>query len=259
MFLGNVQWTNTPSYQHMTVWGLALLLAGFAMLLRKAPASGVQRLWTALLISSGGLILAAAKIPAAMAAAAVTLAMVFFAGGPDSAARWRMLGLIVLAEIALLAIVAVFVSPSHIVEVLREGLSLRSGYGGLPDVLWKHFADIAGMPARFILIIAIVAASILAVAGQQLAFAPAGHADFDRSDHACRHRGLYRARFRCSAAFRPSRHLLSRRPDDAACDHPARAGGRGLPPHGSENPSRGFSHRDACDSVAVDRKPRHRK
>ena len=38
MFLGNVQWTNTPSYQHMTVWGLALLLAGFAMLLRKAPA-----------------------------------------------------------------------------------------------------------------------------------------------------------------------------------------------------------------------------
>ena len=39
MFLGNVQWTNTPSYQHMTVWGLALLLAGFAMLLRQPPAS----------------------------------------------------------------------------------------------------------------------------------------------------------------------------------------------------------------------------
>src|SRR5882724_10378887 len=28
MFLGNIYWTNTPSYQHMTVWGLALVLAG---------------------------------------------------------------------------------------------------------------------------------------------------------------------------------------------------------------------------------------
>ena len=99
-----------------------------------------------------------------MAAAAVTLAMVFFAGGPDGAARWRMLGLIVLVEAALLAIVAVFVSPSHIVEVLREGLSLRSGYGGLADVLSKHLVDIAGIPARFVLIISIVAVSVLAVA-----------------------------------------------------------------------------------------------
>ena len=48
MFLSNIYWFNTPSYQHMTVWGLALLLAGFAMLVRKAPISIAQRLGTAL-------------------------------------------------------------------------------------------------------------------------------------------------------------------------------------------------------------------
>ena len=71
-----------------------------------------------------GLILAAAKIPAAMAAAAVTLAMVFSGGLfriVRRAGSSHMLGLIVLVEMALLAIVAVFVSPSHIVEVLLYG------------------------------------------------------------------------------------------------------------------------------------------
>src|SRR5258705_3843211 len=66
MFLSNIYWTNTPSYQHMTVWGLALVLAGFAILIRRAPASPAQHLGIAACISIGGLILAFAKIPSAM-------------------------------------------------------------------------------------------------------------------------------------------------------------------------------------------------
>jgi hypothetical protein len=161
MFLSNIYWTNTPSYQHMTVWGLALLLAGFAMLIRKPPAPTAQRLGTAALIAGGGLILAFAKIPSAMAAATLTLGLVFFAYEASGAARWRMLGLIALVEALLLATTAALVSPSHVLEVLRNGISLRAGYGGILDVLAKHLVDIRNMPARFIGIFAIAAASIL--------------------------------------------------------------------------------------------------
>jgi hypothetical protein len=161
MFLSNIYWFNTPSYQHMTVWGLALLLAGFAMLVRKAPISIAQRLGTAALIAGGGLILAFAKIPSAMAAAALTLGLVLFAYEASGAARWRMLGLIALVEGLLLAGTAALVSPSLLLELLREGISLRTGYGSLHDVLAKHLVDIRNMPTRFIGIFAIAVASIL--------------------------------------------------------------------------------------------------
>ena len=161
MFLSNIYWYNTPSYQHMTVWGLALLLAGFAMLVRKAPISIVQRVATAALIAGGGLILAFSKIPSAMAAAALTLGLVLFAYEGSGPARWRMLGLIALVEGLLLSATAALVSPSLLLELLREGVSLRTGYGSLHNVLAKHLVDFQNMPARFIGIFAIAAASIL--------------------------------------------------------------------------------------------------
>jgi hypothetical protein len=161
MFLGNIYWTNTPSYQHMTVWGLALVLAGLAILIRKPPASPLQLLGGAAFIAIGGLVLAFAKIPSAMGAAALTLGLVFFAHQGGAVARWRMLGLIALVEIVLLAATASLISPSYIFGLFQEGLTLREGSGGLLDVFAKHLVDIWNMPARLIGIFLIAAASML--------------------------------------------------------------------------------------------------
>jgi hypothetical protein len=85
---------NTPSYPHMTAWGLALILAGFLIMIEERPASPVQALAGATLVAVGGLVLAFAKIPAAMGAAALTLVVVCVVH--KGSARWRMLGLIAL-------------------------------------------------------------------------------------------------------------------------------------------------------------------
>jgi len=161
IFIGCIHWLNTPSYQLMTVWGLGLLLAGFTILARRPPSSIAAQLCTASLISGGGLILAFAKIPTAMVAGALTIGLVLCAYDQSKVARWHLLGLIVLVEALLFAVTAALLSPSYIVELLREGVSLRSGYGGLFDLLLKHLADFRNMPPKFVVIIAISATSIL--------------------------------------------------------------------------------------------------
>lgn len=162
MFLSSILWMMTPSYPHMTLWGLALVLAGLAILLRSTPPSLSQQIASAALIGIGGLVLAFAKIPAALAAAALTLGLVFFVNRANPAAGWRMLGLIALVEASLLAATAAALSPSHIVGLLQEGLTLKQGSSGLLDVLFRHLVDVGDMPARLIAIISIAAASVLA-------------------------------------------------------------------------------------------------
>jgi len=161
MSLGNIFWMNTPSYQHMTVWGLALLLSGFMILLTRVPASVARHLAIASLIAGGGLILAFAKIPVAMAAAVLAVGLVGFAYEASVAARLRMLAFIVLVEILLLAVVAALVSPSRILELFREGLALRDGYGGFQDILSKHMVDLRHAPTRFIWTLSAAVLSIL--------------------------------------------------------------------------------------------------
>lgn len=161
MSLGNVFWINTPSYQHMTGWGLALFLSGFVILLTRAPASVAQHLAIASLIAGGGLILAFAKIPVAMAAAVLAVGLVGFAYEASVAARLRMLALIVFVEVLLLAAVAAVVSPLHILDLFREGLELRAGYGGLPDILSKHVMDVWHAPTRFIWTLSVAVVSML--------------------------------------------------------------------------------------------------
>lgn len=163
MFLGNIHWMNTPSYQHVTAWGLAMWLAGFAVLIGKAQTSTAQRFSAAALIAGGGLVLAFAKVPSAMATALLTLGLVLFVYQTSAVARLRMLGLIASTEILLLVAAGALLSPSHVLEVFREGMSLRAEYGGLLDVLSKHLVDIGNFPTEFILIFAVGTASILMI------------------------------------------------------------------------------------------------
>jgi hypothetical protein len=161
MSLGNIFWMNTPSYQHMTVWGLAIFLSGFVILLTRAPASVAHQLAIASLIAAGGLILAFAKIPVAMAAAVLAAGLVGFAYEAILAARLRMFAFLVVVETLLLATVAMLVSPSRILDLFREGLALRDGYGGLQDILSKHMADLRHAPTRFIWTLSVAAVSML--------------------------------------------------------------------------------------------------
>ncbi len=161
MSIDNILWMNTPSYQHMTVWGLALWLSGFVILLTRTPTSFAQHVSIAVLVSGGGLVLAFAKIPVAMVAGALAVALVGFAYEASVAARLRMLAFIVVVEALLLAAVATLVSPSRILDLFREGLALREGYGGLRDILSKHVIDVGQAPSRFIWTLLAAGASIL--------------------------------------------------------------------------------------------------
>jgi hypothetical protein len=164
MFLGNIHWINTPSYQHMAAWGLAMWVAGFVILIGKAQSPSAQRFSAAPLIAAGGLILAFAKVPSAMAAALLTIGLILFAHQGSLTARLRMLRLIAFVEMLLLVATAILLSPSHVLEVFREGLSVRGEYGGLRDVLAKHLVDIENIPTEFVRIFAVGAASMILAA-----------------------------------------------------------------------------------------------
>jgi hypothetical protein len=161
MLMGNIFWMNTPSYQHVTTWGMTLFVSGAALLISGSAATALHRFGAALLIASGGLLIALAKIPSALAAAILAVMLVLFAYPASRSAKWQMLGLLVVVEALLLAFIALLVSPLRLIDLLREGVSLRAGYGGLQEALARNAADAAEIASSYLWTMLFAAASML--------------------------------------------------------------------------------------------------